>query len=104
MDSKVQRSLFSFFSNLGLTSIRSGRCHETEAGVSLVGSQDLGRWLLREHAPPSPPSCCQQQIAAATRSQHGTSWSYDYRRGRQPEPTQILRAIYEIIRCNTTYI
>ena len=49
IDPEVQHSLFSVCSNVGLTSIRFGRCHETEAGVS-VGSQDLGRWFGREHA------------------------------------------------------
>ena len=49
--------------HLELTSIGFGRCHETEAGVS-VGSQDLGRWLRpRGACAPAAPAARQQQIA-----------------------------------------
>ena len=48
---------------VGLTSSRFGRCHETEAGVS-VGSQDLGRWLSpRGACAGAGPAARQQQIA-----------------------------------------
>ena len=78
---------------VGLTSSRFGRCHETEAGVS-VGSQDLGRWLRpRGACAGAGPAARQQQIANPCCCQpcrHMTS-------GRQAERIKVLREIYEMI-------
>ena len=77
---------------VGLTSSRFGRCHETEAGVS-VGSQDLGRWLSpRGACAGAGPAARQQQIAnpCCQPSGHMTS-------GRQAERIKVLREIYEMI-------